>query len=648
MKFTKLMALVLVLVMLVSAFAACGGDTETDPPATETDAPETDPKQNETETDPPATETDPPCDHPESRRREIDRVNPTCDEDGYVDYLCRLCNEEWRETLPKTHTYGELKSNDGKYTKFTCVFCGDTYVVDENGEKVADASAIDFPFFNSDFTGSDDLSDAVAGFSDVKLTAQEFVGFVTNAAEGNTYINIPTGTAAIAPNGFFELTDVNNKLTARDFSVSFKVQLTEYPSTEIALLTWKLGGTEYKLITINDAGKLAVLGSDQAKALTDKGWDTVELCFDNETGDYYVYMNGEIFAKGSVGIAVAGKTESAIKFFEGASQFEAYMDDVEIKFIDEAKTDACIHVFAESSKTAATCDVEGKVTYKCSVCGVTYDEVLPATGHQLGEATVVEATCTTAGSITARCSVCNKDVVETVKEKGHNVTWELVDGTPLQTCTECSYTASFKTEGDALLALDFETPIEEALSDKLVLAKNNSAIVELDGNKILDPKQIRIDDSQNCVLYSPKYTMFTARMKFDENTLAAEKTESLISFLNGYKGDEKVGQSVGWGITLAFIHNATDGSNWLASRKNPADSSEYIVIEFNKWYDVTILACGDSGLYYTFVDGILLGTSTRYDYSSELFGGGCTLRIGEYGDSQVLYDDIAMFEIVPN
>ena len=650
MKFTKLMALVLVLVMLVSTFVACGGstETETDPPATENDVPETDPKETETETDPPATETDPPCAHPENRRREMDRVNPTCDEDGYVDYLCRVCNEQWRETLPKTHTYGELKSIDGQYTRFTCVFCGDAYVVDANGATVADASAIAFPFFVTDFTGSDDLSDAFAGFADVKLVKTEFVGFVTNTVENNTYINIPTGTSSVAPNGYFEFSDVNNKLVAKDFSISFKVQLTEYPNADVALLTWKLGGTEYKLITLTGAGKLAVLGSNQSRALTDKGWDTVELCFDNETGDYYVYLNTEIFAKGNIGIAVAGKTESAIRFFEGVSQFEAYMDDIEIKFIDEAKTDACIHVYAESSKTAATCEADGKVTYKCSLCNATYDEVLPATGHTLGTATVVEATCTAPGTSTSRCSVCNKDIVESIPAKSHDVTWELVDGTPVQSCKKCSYTASYKTKGDALLALDFETDLATALNSQVVLAKNTSSIVEVDGNKVLDPKQVRLDDSANTVLYSPKYTMFTVRARFDENTLTAEKKESLFSFLNGYKGDEKVGQSVGWGITLAFIHNATDGSNWLSYTKNPGSSAEYISIEFGKWYDITILACGDSNMYYTFVDGVLLGTVTRYDYASDLFAGGCTLRIGEYGDSNVLYDDMYMFEIEAN
>ena len=305
MKFTKLMALVLVLVMLVSAFAACGDgtDTETDPPVT--DAPETDPPETESESESESeSETEAPCEHPENRQRKMDEVVPTCTEAGYIDYLCRLCDEQWRMDLPATHTYGEIKSVDGKYTRHTCVFCGVFYVTDEAGATVEDASAIVFPFFTANFTDAESFADLVGGFPEVKLVKEEFIAFVTNAAEGNTYINVPTGTSALAPNGYFELSDVNNKLTTKDFSVKFAVQFTEFPKEAISLLTWKLGGTEYDLLTIDATGKITVLGSEQSKTLTDKGWDVIEVCFDNETGDYYVYMNTQIFAKG---MAKSGK-----------------------------------------------------------------------------------------------------------------------------------------------------------------------------------------------------------------------------------------------------------------------------------------------------------------------------------------------------
>ena len=648
MKFTKLMALALVLVMLVSSFVACGGttDTETQAPETqapETQAPETEPKETESET---VTETDPPCEHPENRQRKMDEVAPTCTEGGYIDYLCRLCDEQWRQELPATHTYGTTLSVDGKYTKYTCIACGSFYVADETGATVADPSAIDFPFFVADFTGATSLAALVGKFSEVKLVKEEFVAFVVNEAEGNTYINVPTGTATVAPNGYFELSDVNNKLTTKDFSIKMSVQLSEFPTSDLALLTWKLGGVEYKLLTLSPKGVVSVLGSTQSKALVDKGWDVLEVCFDVETADYYAYMNGEIFAKGNLGVAVAGKTDSAIKFFEGASQFEAYADDIEIKFIAEAKTDACIHVYAEASKTAATCTVDGKVTYKCSLCNNTYDEVLSAPGHKLGEATVVESTCTTAGSSTATCSVCNQRVVDEIPMLGHVVSWMLVDGTPVQTCSNCTLNQIYRATGDAVLALDFETPLAEALGDTFKIGTDTAAIVEQDGNKVFDIKTTRIDDSTNYAIYGLDTMILTAKIKFGTHAHTAETKESLISFINGYAGMDKVGQSTPWGICLAFIYDANDGSTKVALSKSP-QAGQWVPVTFDTWVDLTIIGCSASGRYYVFIGDTAIGSVARPDYKTDAYGGGATLRIGENGKSEMFIDDLFVFEGAP-
>ena len=646
MKFTKLMALALVLVMLVSSFAACGGttDTETQAPETqapETQAPETEPQETESETE---TETDPPCEHPENRQRKMDEVAPTCTEGGYIDYLCRLCDEQWRQELPATHTYGTTLSVDGKYTKYTCIACGEFYVADETGATVEDASAIDFPFFVTDFTDATSLAALVGKFSDVKLVKEDFVAFVVNEAEGNTYINIPTGSSSIAPNGYFELSDVNNKLTTRDFSIKMAVQLTEYPAEDIALITWKIGGTEYELLTLSSKGVVSVLGSTQSKVLVDKGWDVLEVCFDVETSDYYAYMNGEIFAKGNIGVAVAGKTDSAVRFFEGVSQFEAYADDIEIKFIAEAKTDACIHVYAESSKTAATCTADGKITYKCSACGNTYDETIAALGHKLGAPTIVEATCTVEGTSTATCSVCHEKVVEKLPALGHAVGWELVDGTPVQTCTKCDLNAIYRAKGDAVLALDFETPIEEAIGDTYKIGTNSASIVEQDGNKVLDVKTTRIDDSANYAVFGTEYMLFTAKVKFGSHALTAETKESLISFINGFAGMDKVGQSTPWGICLAFIYDANDGSTKVALSKSP-QPGQWVPVTFDAWVDLTIIGCGETDRYYVFIGDTLLGSVARPDYTNEVYGGGATIRIGENGKSEMFIDDLFVFDM---
>lgn len=336
MKFTRLMALVLVLMMLVSAFVACGNgnDTETNEGGESESVTETQPdKDTETEeTEPLETEA---CLHP--RLKDGETQPATCTEDGYKITICLLCDEEFKEVIPAAHTEVSLDSVDGNYIKYTCTVCGKVRVTDKAGAEVADASAIKFPIFAADFEGKADMADVVSAYIEIALGDSEFVVVANNTAEGNGYANVPSGTSDIAPNGYFSIKDINSKLATGDFSVKFAVQFIENPVDEIALLTWTIGGTAYELVTIDSACKIAALGTSETAVLVDKGWDEIEVQVDVDTGAYYVYLNGARVASANIGAAVAGKTDSAIKFFEGTSQFEANIDNISIGLIDEAK-----------------------------------------------------------------------------------------------------------------------------------------------------------------------------------------------------------------------------------------------------------------------------------------------------------------------
>ena len=129
MKFTKLLALALALLMTVAVFAACGGD----PADTTTEAPETTETPDST---PETTEPDSGCRH--SGKKTGNNKDASCTEEGYIEYKCSKCDEFYYKPLEKlAHTYGEFKSVDGKYTKKVCVVCKDSYVADENGATVA-------------------------------------------------------------------------------------------------------------------------------------------------------------------------------------------------------------------------------------------------------------------------------------------------------------------------------------------------------------------------------------------------------------------------------------------------------------------------------------------------------------------------------
>ena len=333
MKFTKLMALALVLVMLVSAFVACGGGNTETTPDTTTKPVESDPK--ETEKDPADETID--CVHP--KWREVEVVDPTCTEDGYKLSRCTRCQAEQKEPIPAAHIEASLTSVDGNYIKYTCVVCGQARVTDKNGAAVADASAIKFPFFVADFTFEDkaEMADVVAGYGDIALGDVKYVFVTNNKAAGNGYANVPSGSSDEVPNGYFVIKDVNNKLATGDFSVKLDVQFTEMPLADIALLTWNVGGSAYELVTVNEKGEISVLGASGAVALEDKGWDTIEVKVDVDSGSVFVDLNGKRVATGKIGAAVSGKTDSSVKFFEAASQFEANIDNISIGLIDEAK-----------------------------------------------------------------------------------------------------------------------------------------------------------------------------------------------------------------------------------------------------------------------------------------------------------------------
>lgn len=65
------------------------------------------------------------------------------------------------------------------------------------------------------------------------------------------------------------------------------------------------------------------------------------------------------------------------------------------------------HSWDEISTTPATCTETGSKTLKCSVCGYSKDEVIPATGHTWGEGEVtIQPTTTTEGEMTYTCTVC--------------------------------------------------------------------------------------------------------------------------------------------------------------------------------------------------------------------------------------------------
>lgn len=336
MKFTKIMALVLALMMLVCAFAACGGSGDDTTKAPETDDITKDPG-DDTTAKPEDTDPVEECKHTRTREVPGSRVEATCTVDGKYTMICRSCDFTWDEVIPAAHTYTTLDSTNGEYVKYCCTVCADTYVAEKaTGNKVADASAIEFPFFYTSFDDVTDIKNVADKFADIDYKdafATQVVAF-TDGEETNYYANVPTGSSSQNANGFFELSDKNSVFASKTFTISFEARFDEYPlSGKLNLLTWTIGGTEYVLLAVDGVGDIYVVGNDKKVAsFSDKGWDKITVVVDPATGKVTVEVVGAdektTTGEGKLGASATGKTGSSVKFFDQQGQFEAYIDEI--------------------------------------------------------------------------------------------------------------------------------------------------------------------------------------------------------------------------------------------------------------------------------------------------------------------------------
>ncbi len=109
------------------------------------------------------------------------------------------------------------------------------------------------------------------------------------------------------------------------------------------------------------------------------------------------------------------------------------------------------HSYTSSITKAATCTQTGIKTFKCSTCGNTYTETIPATGHKEVIDKAIAATCKSEGKTQgSHCSVCGYVIkAQTViKKTPHTYTSTVKDptctenGAKIYTCSVCGGTYS--------------------------------------------------------------------------------------------------------------------------------------------------------------------------------------------------------------
>ncbi len=123
-----------------------------------------------------------------------------------------------------------------------------------------------------------------------------------------------------------------------------------------------------------------------------------------------------------------------------------YKNSITGKTKTEVTSDPKGHSYKKEMTVEATCVNEGTMTYTCTVCGDSYEEVIPVTDVHTYETVTTEATCTLDGHVTHTCTVCGDTYEETLPALGHKAGEVVVtkkpglftEGASIVSCDTCN------------------------------------------------------------------------------------------------------------------------------------------------------------------------------------------------------------------
>ena len=157
-------------------------------------------------------------------------------------------------------------------------------------------------------------------------------------------------------------------------------------------------------------------------------------------------LNGSSFTRAAASgtVQTGTLTTTELSFTGVGAGTTSYVVDG-VKYVIEVEEDH-VHTWEKTSETAPTCTADGTTTYTCSVCGDTYTETTPATGHSYNSV-VTAPTCTDEGYTTHTCSTCGDTYTDsTVPALGHDYVETIssatctTNGVATYTCSHCGDT----------------------------------------------------------------------------------------------------------------------------------------------------------------------------------------------------------------
>ena len=393
----------------------------------------------------------------------------TCTEEGKNTYTCTDCGDSYTETTPALgHDY--VAKDDGGDTVYTCKRCGDSYtelLPRENislkvgqtsetytleGEKTisveGDAGIAKANLTYSEGTGAEVSYSASASASVSGYTQGGYYCVISNIIDGNTSTyywseaNQSVGMYARVDLGAevrFDAVQVSAPAHG-DYCTNANVQLSSdgYNWTTIGTFTSSRSSATTKTYTVPDSVESFRYIQVVITTARSYWWQLSEIAWGSLSGSSFT----RAAASGTVQTGTLTTTE--LSFTGVGAGTTSYVVDG-VKYVIEVEEDH-VHSWEKTSETAPTCTADGTTTYTCSVCGDTYTETTPATGHSYNSV-VTAPTCTDEGYTTHTCSTCGDTYTDsTVPALGHDYVETIssatctTDGIATYTCSHCGDT----------------------------------------------------------------------------------------------------------------------------------------------------------------------------------------------------------------
>ena len=527
----------------------------------------------------------------------------TCTAQGYTTYTCSACGDSYtgNYTNPKGHSYsgnyctvcGAVNPNcTHSYTSkvttaatcttagvrtYTCGICGDSYTaaIAATGHKYSGGSCTVCGAYDPNYSVTD--TGYVRVFDASKLASGKYVIVANNGTD-----DLAMGT-----------TLTSGKLAGTAVTVNGTL------ITGSGLPVWTLEVVGGGVTISMDGQYLAYNSSTNFKLSADP------YVWTAENGDTGIILHSSVTTRG-IYLQISSSKFGAYATSNVGSA--SYVSNLQL-YKYQVGTQGCTHSYSSKVTTAATCTAAGVKTFTCGLCGNSYTQAIPATGHSFNG-----GSCTACGAADPSVSVdytyylvgyINGMDYGCEADYENNGIYKFVNGKLTATFTTDSY-VFVKTEGNSKWLLseayctDTTCTFYEGGSEKMFVPGNVSVTFTLTKNA----------DGSVTVSYTTGGTTACSHTYVSSVTSAATCTKNGIKTYTCTKCSSAYTQAI-----PATGHSYVNGSCTVCGAADPTVGGQtYYLVGYINGMDYGCEADYENMGIYKFADGKLTATFTTDSY----------------------------------